>query len=290
MGGFNDSVLGGIGNLIRSWIQSVPFVSGSQGWRISKDGTAEFNSVTIRGGVVVTSGSQMFVYSSNPPAVGTLVFSISATPGTDPYGNNYAAGFVNYGGSQIGIVNGTFTILTPFNDILELQWDTINFVLSLNDAIPLNFVVSREMCHLGVDGFVIDAGKITAVKPGTGTTFANPATPEVWNNLALNAGFGAAGGGTSTPGYQSEGTNGGRARLRGRVALTANQVAGATIATLPVGYRPASTQELPGSNNLSGITSGRAPIFISNTGTIQLTVAGTNGNFVELNGMVLELD
>lgn len=290
MGGFNDSVLGGVGSLIRSWIQSVPFVSGSTGWRISKDGTAEFNSVSIRGGVVVTNGSQIFVYSSNPPAAGTLVFSISPTGGTDPYGNTYNPGFVNYGGSTIGIVNGTFTITTPFNDILELQWDSINFVLSLNDAIPLNLVVTRLMAHLGIDGFTIDAGKITAVKPGTGTSFANPATPEVWNNAALNANFASAGAPDATPGYQLEGTNGGRVRLRGRVNLTNNQLAGATIFTLPVGYRPTFNQELPGSNNLSGITVGRGPVFVTSTGTVQLTVAGTNGNFVELNGMVIELD
>ncbi len=188
MSGFSNTIVGGIGNLIRDWIQSVPFTSGSQGWRISKNGNAEFNSVTIRGGVVVTSGSQMFVYSSNPPASGTLVFSISPTSGIDPYGNNYVAGFVNYDSAKIGIVNGTFTITSP-TDQLELQWDTINYVLSLNNGTPLNFVVSSLMAHLGVDGFVINAGTVNGVTPGTGTTFANKATPETWHTLTLNAGW-----------------------------------------------------------------------------------------------------
>jgi hypothetical protein len=128
-------------------------------------------------------------------------------------------------------------------------------------------------------------GTIVALNPTT------VGTDETWHNLALSAGFAAAGAPNSTPGYQLEPGNAGRVRLRGRVNLTANQIAGATFATLPTQYRSAWNQELPGSNNLSGITAGRAPIFFTaSNGTLSLTVAGTNGNFFELNGMTLELD
>lgn len=253
-GGFTNSVLGGVGNLIRSWIQSVPFVSGSQGWRISKNGNAEFNSVSIRGGVVVTSASQLFVYSSNPPALGTLIFSISDMPGTDPYDNAYAAGIVNYSsGEQIGIVNGTFTISTSFGDILELQWNTINFVLSLNDAVPLEFIVSQLMANLGVDGFTINAGKVTAVKPGTGTTYANPALPETWHALTLlNSWVNTAG----TAQYRLLPT--GDVQVIGQIN-GGTVGSGTSIGTLPIGYRPAHTNEV--ACTVSGATPTNTPVL-----------------------------
>lgn len=97
MSGFSNSVVGGIGNLIRSWIQSVPFVSGSDGWRISKNGTAEFNNVVIRNGTVV-SGTQLEY--SGVPGLGTLFVAIAASAGVDSYGNAYPAGVTIFTGTE----------------------------------------------------------------------------------------------------------------------------------------------------------------------------------------------
>ncbi len=49
--GLKDPIVAGV-NLIRSAIQSVPFVSGLLGWRIARDGTAEFNDITARGNII----------------------------------------------------------------------------------------------------------------------------------------------------------------------------------------------------------------------------------------------
>jgi len=49
MSGFAGSIVGGIGTLIREYIQSVGFVAGVSGWRISKNGDAEFNNIFVRG-------------------------------------------------------------------------------------------------------------------------------------------------------------------------------------------------------------------------------------------------
>lgn len=46
--GFRNAVVGGI-NLVRAAIQSPNFVTGTTGWRISRDGSAEFNNATVRG-------------------------------------------------------------------------------------------------------------------------------------------------------------------------------------------------------------------------------------------------
>jgi hypothetical protein len=50
---FSNSVVGGVGNLVRDFIQSVGYAAGSAGWRISKDGTAEFNNASVRGSLLV---------------------------------------------------------------------------------------------------------------------------------------------------------------------------------------------------------------------------------------------
>lgn len=49
--GLKDPIVAGV-NLVRSAIQSVPFVSGFLGWRIARDGSAEFNDITARGNII----------------------------------------------------------------------------------------------------------------------------------------------------------------------------------------------------------------------------------------------
>ena len=85
---FGDPIVGG-DTLIRSAIQSRNYTAGSAGWSIMANGSAEFNNLTIRGAEVTDSTS---LYYNGTPATGNLVASISATAGTDPYGNTYLAG------------------------------------------------------------------------------------------------------------------------------------------------------------------------------------------------------
>lgn len=46
---FTDPIIGGSGVLVRSSIRSPDYVPGGAGWTINRDGTAEFNNVTVRG-------------------------------------------------------------------------------------------------------------------------------------------------------------------------------------------------------------------------------------------------
>lgn len=46
---FRNSIIGGMGKLIRQMIQSPNYVAGSAGWTINRDGSAEFNNATVRG-------------------------------------------------------------------------------------------------------------------------------------------------------------------------------------------------------------------------------------------------
>lgn len=58
---FRNPVVGGGGGLIRDWIQSSNFVTGVSGWRITREGNAEFNEITVRGEVIAQQGDNIVV-------------------------------------------------------------------------------------------------------------------------------------------------------------------------------------------------------------------------------------
>lgn len=93
---FDDPITAGVVLVIPA-IQSPNFQHGISGWAIKIDGTAEFNSATIRGIIAagqfigVGTGGEVLIYAG-PPALGNLITSISAAAGTDPEGNPYPEG------------------------------------------------------------------------------------------------------------------------------------------------------------------------------------------------------
>jgi len=100
--GFQHDIAGGGGDLIITSVQSPDYSPGSAGWQIRKDGSAEFNNLTIRGtfhgtDFIITS-TGMFFYTGTP-ALGNL--SVSIVPGsaavTDPEGNTAQPGVASYG-------------------------------------------------------------------------------------------------------------------------------------------------------------------------------------------------
>lgn len=111
---FAHSIAGGQGNLIATSLQSPNFVTEVSGWQIAKDGSAEFNNVTIRGGDVI--GGTTLIYNGTP-AHDNLSFSISGTAGTDSFGNAYLAGVWAYnstgGGVAIITVSGNAGLIIP---------------------------------------------------------------------------------------------------------------------------------------------------------------------------------
>lgn len=103
----------GLGNLAIPSVQSPNFITGVQGWQIAKDGSAEFNNLTIRGTFMGTdyiiNSTGLFFYSPSE-ALGNLVLSISPAGGTGPFGETVQAGNVTYfGGAYLQQhVNNTF--------------------------------------------------------------------------------------------------------------------------------------------------------------------------------------
>lgn len=90
----------GLGSLAIPSVQSPNFITEVSGWQISKDGSAEFNNLVIRGVFMGTdfeiNSNGAFFYSSSPPAIGNLIASITTVNGTDTPGNATLAGVASY--------------------------------------------------------------------------------------------------------------------------------------------------------------------------------------------------
>lgn len=72
---FSHSPVGGQGNLVATQIQSPNFEHGIQGWRIAKDGSAEFQDVILPTG---SGGAVVYFQATAPvnPNVGDVWFQI----------------------------------------------------------------------------------------------------------------------------------------------------------------------------------------------------------------------
>lgn len=91
-GGFNNPIIGGGGSLVYPAIHSPGFQAGITGWTINKDGSAEFDNLTIRGtfnGNDFIINAQGFFIYSGPPANGNLLLAMANAPGIDDFGNAY---------------------------------------------------------------------------------------------------------------------------------------------------------------------------------------------------------
>jgi hypothetical protein len=96
--GFTDPVVGGV-TLIRSAIQSADYAAGVSGWKISRDGTAEFNNTTIRGSLRITDPDGSFLYlHDDDPGVGVTAEFHPAPIG----GQNVQSGFLTVSSAPAG--------------------------------------------------------------------------------------------------------------------------------------------------------------------------------------------
>lgn len=91
--GFNNPPVNNQGQLVRTQIQSPNYVPNTSGWTINKDGSAQFNNLTVTGGTTEQGTS---LYYIGAPAAGNLFLSIANVGGTDSFGNTYVDGIGIY--------------------------------------------------------------------------------------------------------------------------------------------------------------------------------------------------
>jgi hypothetical protein len=222
--GFNNSILAGMGTLIRAMIQSPNYVAGVSGWTINKDGSAEFNNLTIRGtffGSNFEVNSQgIFFYTSLPPTLGGLLIAIAPAAGVDSAGNSYAQGLtiadpatllfpsnrpaeqnaalISSAVGNLGLANEFLQLLVSgpsvntagARDEVYIEFNSASKDNSSNANMDLIYQGSNGNVHeyafVDANGLTIQAGSIIAPHPGT-----TPAVPESWTTIPLINGFGS---------------------------------------------------------------------------------------------------
>lgn len=186
-----------------------------------------------------------------------------------------------------GIVNGTTISGAIFNatdtngsiniDGSQITWSNGAF-MSIPSAGGRLIIGGNPGVNV-VDVMLPFSSILTTVQPGTA------ATTESWHLMALSAGFAA---GAPAPQYRlyPDGTM----HLTGSVTLTAAQAAGASMTLLPGSYIPQTIQRFNVPNTLSGGAAGARVLYANTTGNIGIDVAGSNGNTVDLDGVMIALD
>src|SRR4051812_26042457 len=82
-GGFANAVIGGGGQMGGNNMHSQGFVSGSVGWQIAKDGSAEFSNVVMRGSLQAggdgTTGHPGTTYNAAIPASLSAYYTVGSS-------------------------------------------------------------------------------------------------------------------------------------------------------------------------------------------------------------------
>jgi len=242
MSGFANSIVGGIGTLIRQYIQSPNYVAGVSGWSIKKNGDVEFNSGTFRGTIIVSgTGPAILVYSPTP-ALNNLVFALSAAVGADSFGNTFPAGIsMPKLGSpgQPGILSWGINSATPSYP------EIANVVSSASDELQIIGPGIGDI-HVDLTAYVTPAGKKeVAIVAGTLLALFNNVliqfTPSGGPALTLDPNGLQFGAGSVGKYYYEEIANSGNAIATGVVKTLLGSVANSQT-DYGTAYTPATGQ------------------------------------------------
>ncbi|MBG0819131.1 hypothetical protein [Planomonospora sp. ID82291] len=191
---FQNAVVGGGGELVREAIHSRSYVPGISGWTINRDGSAEFNDVTVRGDLIIgTPPSPPNAYILGEVLGGVPMFEIfDGTHSTPARIQGYNLG--NSGGLVL--------------DTGEPATESMALALggSIGELVYENFTGTLEFCFLKVGPPFNEAIKMRATGGGSqdlelGFDMTNP-TPDgiagrlytygevLLNALALDANYG----------------------------------------------------------------------------------------------------
>lgn len=188
--GFASPLVGGGGGLVYPSIHSPNFVPGSSGWTINKDGSAEFDNLTIRGtfqGVdflVNTAGA--FFYSPTEGA-GNLIASVTPQGGNDLFGNAYQAGVTAYTGTHwTELGGGRISMFDPLAAVNGF----ISHGLRLLQLFPSAENLTDMLGFIGLVGGASNGQVLIAEFPASGSppSISTSATLEVQGEVAVTTG------------------------------------------------------------------------------------------------------
>lgn len=225
-----------------------------------------------------------------------------------PFPQELFSGSLAASSSGAGATASGLLAITSPQDNVQLDVGYVDLPSSSNDGVTSiagvrlgwRGVSSGNLDYLDVDyrGARILAGSVTAPQPGTGGSRGTPAVAETWHTVgttgqpAFGTGFTNNGAADQAPRYRLEGIGGGVVRLDGTVITTAAVAAGATMFTLPVGYRPATNRRrFVGPTSLSGYALGNMTVGVATSGAVTIGPLGNAaGQQIVLDNMSFPID
>lgn len=243
---FTNSILSSDGTLIRDAIQSEGFVEDVSGWRIERDGDAEFNDVDVRGVIRITGTDPDSYIEINVDASGNPYQYF-----VDEEGRKY----------EIRAVLGTtddYLTVAP----VAAPNPSFHIVSGKGIALRSSATGAPSVLFDDADGFL---------KRGT----FEPFTISQWNNVTLQNGWVTTGvAAFDDPSFKREVT--GRLWLRG-AANGGTKTDGTLLFTLPTGHRPASLKQL----KVSGDVAGTTPVIqVETDGEVRIYQMGASNAWV----------
>lgn len=270
-GAYFRGLTSGLGKLSLPAMQSPNYVTGLTGWTIKKDGSAEFNNLTIRGTYFgsnyIIASNGMFFYAGTP-AAGNLAASVTPAATTDSFGNVAPAGFTTY---QTPLAINSVAVNVNIGAVGWLAWNGLGWGIGAG----LDWTVPNGFLEATIAPFRSIAGA-----RATPTTISS----DGWAAFgAFNAGF-SAGSPTPEQVYLPDGAGGkGSIELRGEIILTGATAANSTMCTAFAG--PVQTQAYITPNNLAGYTSPARVITVDTAGNVRCQPTGALNNFVLLDNI-----
>lgn len=249
------------------------------GWTNTAGGVLQATTVII---TAPTPGAGLFVYSGTP-GPGTLIASIAATAGTDPYGNPFPQGFASITPTRQITINNGQIILHSAGSVIDASVNVSGSgagLLQINSnttaaAPDFSELVLTPAAHPTTTG---SAPSVTVTAPtNTGAvadlrvtgTVIKGSTPTTWQTPAYNAGWAgdSAVGGTFQPlQYRFDAFDN---VVFDGVMHTTSATPNAVAFTLPAAYRPAKAHRFVSMSNAGGTL---VVVFVNVLATGDVTV------------------
>jgi hypothetical protein len=233
--------------------------------RSGAQGTPSAQTATT---VSATPGLELLYYSTGSPAVGTLVLSVTTAAGTDSVGNQFLAGttsYINSGGVP------QYAAATDGGDTSYYYWGGSSWIIVADVGIagsPPIFTITA-LNGAQVSGNLQVIGGVYEVTSWTNVT-------------SFSTGFS---GSNVQYALLAWGVNGLLSvAFRGELILTGTTAADSSMFTIP--YTFSRNHDYVTPNNLSGYAAGNRVVRVASSGAVRCEPAGSNTNFVILDGVI----
>lgn len=268
MSGFSNPIIGGSGQIVRNLMKSPNFIANTAGWIIRKDGSAQFNNVSLLGSLLVgvAPNPQVNIFSNS--GQGTIQFPSNIANSTPAQINLSAISGGVYGSL---LIQGPSSIVAGQNDSFSIEIDSFTGGGTVSARLLISYGGFGQLLA-DYSGITIKAGNIAATDPTVALAVGTSPTPETWKAITLPGGLS----GTARCKKLAEST---LVKFDFEVTWTATVATTFNLGNLPsAAYYPKTARQIPMGWNGTPTGASSAPrIFIPVSGAVQILVPASSG-------------